>query len=570
MTRKIQFLFVLFFSLSLSTVMLAQDDNPDFSNLKYSAQPKHMWEVGLHAGHFMVIGDVLPRPSWGAGLHVRRAIDYAWSIRLDGQYGIALGLEPRNAGAAGGHATANKVLKKMGYGNGNAWYPNYKMEYLGLSLQGVWSLNTFNFKQQIKKYNWYVLGGAGINSYKTFYDAQNGSTAYDFSTIGANLDPNDSRPDRRIIASDLRSLLDGDYETRAEVARGRRSGNGEPNDRGQINPTATAGFGLAYRISNRINLALEHQATVTFGNEGDLLDGYRWRTTEDLTQFRDVVNYTNLRLNINLGDKDKKSEPLWWVSPMDLLAEDLAAVKARPELDLTDTDGDGIIDMLDQEKDTPAGCPVDTRGIVLDSDGDGVTDCKDKEPHSPPGYKVDGDGVASVPAPPDPMTEADVNKIVDAKMASIPRGGTTVVNKADWFLPMIHYDLNKYSIKNTEYGKLHNVATVLQKNPDIRVVVSGYTDKTAGNCYNDVLSYNRAQAAIDYLTSKYGISRSRLILNWGGENTTLVPTEGRSLMNRRVEFSVATSQSDMGRPDCGVGSAGSGGTNYSGNKEAGY
>ena len=45
-------------------------------------------------------------------------------------------------------------------------------------------------------------------------------------------------------------------------------------------------------------------------------------------------------------------------------------------------------------------------------------------------------------------------------------------------------------------------------------------------------------------------------------------------MNRRVEFRVANGESEMAKPDCGVGNAGSGGgsggVNYSGNKEAGY
>ena len=55
---------------------------------------------------------------------------------------------------------------------------------------------------------------------------------------------------------------------------------------------------------------------------------------------------------------------------------DIAELKARPVLDLTDSDSDGVIDMLDQEVDTPSGAPVDTRGVALDSDGDGVADYK--------------------------------------------------------------------------------------------------------------------------------------------------------------------------------------------------
>ena len=205
--------------------------------------------------------------------------------------------------------------------------------------------------------------------------------------------------------------------------------------------------------------------------------------------------------------------------------------------------------------------------MVLDSDGDGIIDCKDKEPHSPPGYNVNSDGIAQVPKGPEPVTEDDVNRIVDAKIAAMPVADPT----ADWFLPMIHFGLDRHNIRQSEYGKLHNVATVMKLNPELRVAAIGYTDKLAGNCYNDVLSYNRANSAIEYIVAKYGIARDRFILNWGGENDNLVPTNGSNMMNRRVEFRVATTESEMAKPDCGVKKAGSGsGSGYSGNKEAGY
>ncbi len=576
MTRKIALFFVLVFSISFCCTSFAQKgaDDVSYKNLKFSAQPKHMWEVGIHGGHFMVIGDILPKPGWGVGLHIRRALDYAWALRLDVMHGQACGLEPRNSGASfTSHGEANYVLKEN-YGGtaGNQWYHNYKLKYYQASLQGVWSLNSFNFKRQIRRANWYVLAGPGINFYETYYDAKSSDDRWhDFQAVDDGLEPGVSREDRKTVLDRLDAILDGDYETRAETAKGRRSGNqNEDNNERQYNATATVGAGLSFRLNRRFNIGLEHQVMLTFGNEGDLLDGYRWRTTQDLTQFKDLINYTHLRLNFNIGNKDKASEPLWWVSPLDLLAEDLAEVKARPELDLTDSDSDGIIDMLDQEKDTEKDCPTDTRGVILDSDGDGVVDCRDKEPHSPPGYKVDGEGIANVPVP-EYVNEDDVNKIVDAKIAGIKFPTVAPAPRADWFLPMVHFDLDKYSIKDTEYGKLHHVATVMKQNPSVRVVAGGYTDQTAGNCYNDLLSYNRAQGAVDYLVSKYGIARDRFIVNWGGENNNLVPTTGRSLINRRVEFKVAEGETNMGRPDCGVGSAGSGGgTKYSGNKEAGY
>lgn len=567
MSRKIYSLLTGIFCLFLLTTVTAQDNGNARANLKFNAQPKHMWEVGLHAGHFMVVGDVLPRPSFGAGFHVRRALDYAWSVRLDAMYGRALGLEPRNSGSS--HAIANPVLSDLGYDGTNAWYHNYKTEFFSVDLQGVFSLNSFNFNDQTRKVNWYLLGGPGVNTFKTYYDALDGSAIYNFNSVDNGLDPGNVKDDRKTVASNLKDLLDGDYETRAETASGRRSGSGGGSR--QINLHATLGAGFSFRINEKVNIGIEHQVKVLFGNESDLIDGYRWRGPDDLTQYRDMVNYTNLRLNINIGDSEKASEPLWWISPMDLLADDLAEVKARPIIDMTDSDGDGVIDMIDQEKNSIDGFPVDTRGIALDSDGDGVLDGNDKEPYTPAGFvnTVDADGISAMPTP-NYTSEDDVNRIVDAKIAA-NTAATAISSAADWFLPMIHFDFNEYSLKNSSFGPLHHVATVMKQNPNIRVVVAGHTDRTSSNCYNEVLSFNRAETSIDYLVTKYGISRDRLVLKYGGEETNLVATNAKNMMNRRVEFSIANDETEMGRPDCnGNAGSGAGGTNFSGNKEAGF
>ena len=59
-----------------------------------------------------------------------------------------------------------------------------------------------------------------------------------------------------------------------------------------------------------------------------------------------------------------------------------------------DGDKDGVIDMKDQQKNTPSGCKVNEYGVALDSDMDGVPDCLDKEANSPKGAEVDAQGVA--------------------------------------------------------------------------------------------------------------------------------------------------------------------------------
>lgn len=564
MTRNIFVLIVCLIGLSLST-SLAQDGS-DYKGMKFEAHPKHQSEIGISPGLFMILGDIDPKPGWGVGLHFRRAFDYAFAWRIDAMYGITTGLEGRNSSSA---ATANEVL------NGNMnnginytampWYHNYQTKYMSLTFQGIWSLNSFNFKQQTRKSNIYLLGGVGANSYKTFHDAlDSNGNMYDFSRVGDNLDAN-LRKDRKTIKDNVKSILDGDYETRAEIATGRHQ-DADPESF-RYNFHANAGVGVSFKISESFNIALEQQITFVFGNDGDLLDGYRWRNATTLTQNNDLVSFTSLRFNFNLGKKESRSEPLWWVSPLSLMAEDLAEVKARPVFDTTDSDDDGVVDMFDQEPDTPEGYPVDTKGVQLDSDGDGIADGIDREPYSPPGYNVDADGIAQVPTPEYAQID-DVNRIVDSKINEyVTKSGEA---GSDWWLPMIHYDIDRYDIKASEFGKLRSIADVMKNYPNKRIVVVGHTDRSANSCYNDVLSYNRAEAAINYLVSKYDLDRNRFVLNWSGENDNLVETDRANLWNRRVEFRVATNEVDEERPDCRKDAGKGKGAGYSGNKEAGY
>lgn len=554
MTRKIQTIITCIFCLFLFSNLSAQDKDSK-ATLKFNSTPDHMWEVGVNLGGFFIAGDVQPRPGFGAGIHVRRALDYAWSVRLDVMYGQAYGLEPR----LNSNGSANPVLSDLGYSD-NAWFYNHKTNYWATNVLGVWSLNSFGFKNQTRKMNWYLLGGPGINTYKTFYDAtDDNGNPHNFNNVvkSSNI--------TKQAKAEVKDILDGDYETRAELAIGRRSKNGR-----QYNAQATIGAGVAFRISDRFNIGLEHQATVTFGNEGDLLDGHRHRNSVDLTQSRDIVNFTNVSLNFNLGSSTKKSEPLWWVSPLDLLVEDVAEVRSNSKLDMTDTDADGVIDILDQEKNTMANadgtpCPVDASGVILDSDRDGVVDCLDKEPHTPANYiaNVDADGVAAVPTP-SYVTKEDMNQYVDAKIAEgIKSALETNISSADWFLPMIHFDLNKHALKDDAYGKLRHIAVVMLQNPDLKIVAEGHTDKSANQCYNDGLSYKRANTAINYLVERYGIDRSRFVLTYGGEATTLVPTESANLVNRRVEFRIAKDEVEMTAPSCD----GKRKSTFSGNKQ---
>ena len=409
----------------------------------------------------------------------------------------------------------------------------------------------------------------GLNIPGTKVDLLNGSSLYNFGTVtnGLNLDTKDDRKEAR---KRLKDLLDGDFETDGGIEKQIIA----LGDDKTVLPHLNFGLGISRKLSNRVNLGLEWQIVIA---DNDLYDGFEYRTQFDETNNLDVPHYTSLRLGINLGDFNDKTEPLYWLNPLGGALNDLAEVKARPILDLTDSDGDGVIDMLDQEIGSPDGAPVDTRGVVLDSDGDGVPDYQDSEPYSVPGYDVDGNGIAQVPEAPY-LEEDEINSIINQKIANI---------RTNWFLPMIHFDLDKYYIKPEFYGQLHHVATVLQQHPNVNVVVKGFADLRNPNEYNTVLSYRRANAAVEYLMNRYNLPRQRFLTQYGGEEQTLVPDlpdshniskqeEIQQYMNRRVEFKIATADDkEMAvpeGPDAGQGTPGSSrpGPKYSGNRNSGY
>jgi outer membrane protein OmpA-like peptidoglycan-associated protein len=124
---------------------------------------------------------------------------------------------------------------------------------------------------------------------------------------------------------------------------------------------------------------------------------------------------------------------------------------------------------------------------------------------------------------------------------------------------MVHFDLDKYYLRAEAYEQLLHVASVMKAYPNLKIVAHGHTDIRSSNEYNDMLSYNRAMTAIDYLVNKHGIERSRFILKYNGEVSNLVENaskEPEHFMNRRVEFYVAEDGvQEQGRP------AGDGGKN---------
>ena len=102
-----------------------------------------------------------------------------------------------------------------------------------------------------------------------------------------------------------------------------------------------------------------------------------------------------------------------------------------------DTDGDGVIDRLDQCPDTPRGATVNASGCPRDSDHDGVLDGLDTCPDTPAGATVDAKGCPSdsdndgVPDGIDTCPNTPAGATVDAKGCPIDSDGDGVPDGLD-------------------------------------------------------------------------------------------------------------------------------------------
>ncbi len=349
------------------------------------------------------------------------------------------------------------------------------------SLQLLASINSLTWSERpLRRANFYLFLGAGINRFEV--DS--------ITSVSADLTP---------VAPIIQTHIDG-------------------------------GFGASLRLSERINLGLETKVLTFFGRNSDLLDGVN-------RYENDVMGYFSVRLNYNLGNAKSKTEPLYWVTPMHQLIMDVTELKQRPNFDPTDSDGDGVIDLLDADDATPLGVAVDTRGMPLDSDGDGLPNFLDDEPFIHKNH-------------PTPPTENNIRDIVRGEMENLMEMDTDAFGITEWFLPNVHFDVDSYALRDNDLGTLASIARVLKANSRVRLVVTGFADKTASNQHNLALSYKRAAAVVEHFINVHGLPRSRFLLRYNGDDSPLVPTLESAMVNRRVEFRVATKQDvEMENPE---------------------
>lgn len=477
-----------------------QAQQNEFMNNTYDfpAKPRNETELGISVGMFSVSGDVAAKlPTPGFAVHVRKALGYVFSLRAQYLYGIGKGLNWKPS---------------FGYKNDPVWqtngsvpgvdpvYYNYKTNVQDLSLQGIFTINNVRFHKQ--KTGFVIYGGVGIGA--TLYDTKVQVPSQGFGSIPyINPVTGDGYSKRKEIRKDLKSLLSGVPYTQAQNNRNNSAHIGNNT----LKASGSVIAGMAFKLSKRINLALEDRFTFI---KDDLLDGQQWQEhpVADPAQTRDYdsYNYASVGLNFNIGKK--AVEPLWWINPLDYAYSEINQPKHMklPKPVLDDADGDGVTDQFDKEPNTPAGCPVDTHGVSLDTDGDGVPDCKDKEKITPTACQpVDADGVGKCPEP-------ACCKMIDSMMTKVCHIGD---------LPSVSFRGKSSNLSTDAKAMLMTVATKMKDNPNCSIVITGYP---AASKASQALCNKRTEAIKTYLTEKEGISADRVDVSCevgGGEANTI-------------------------------------------------
>lgn len=507
---------------------------------------KDRWSFGIQKGVAVISGDVRPERGLGIGINARKSVSHLVSIRGQITTGYATGLNWRPSGGFLNNTALN------GFNNPSLDYTtipypfvfyNYRMRYWDAGVHGVLNFGNMSFTNRAPNVSAYLFAGPGLMLYNTQIDAQDEDfNEYDYSGI-----PTDEIPDvKQDVLNGLRNILDGEYESQAEFY------TFKPSFRNRtVLPTAQFGLGIAFKMSDHVDISLEHR--VTFSND-DLLDGQRWEETLTPSANNDFLHFSTIGINYRPGKNRQDSR--WWSNPLEKPLGDITDLKRVASNDVKDSDNDGVVDAMDLESGTPEGVSVDMRGRALDIDGDGIPDFRDKEPFSPKGAEIDAGGMA---------VDSDRDGVIDLydQEDNTPEGvhvdpkgieikginATASIAPVTGLanpLPMIHFDLGKSSVKKEFYPDLLRVTRYLKANPALKLVIMGHTDVQGNGTTNANLSENRAQNVMGILAETFGIEEERMRIEGKGAEELLIEdvssskdkNEALHYLNRRVEFIV--------------------------------
>ncbi len=156
--------------------------------------------------------------------------------------------------------------------------------------------------------------------------------------------------------------------------------------------------------------------------------------------------------------------------------------------------------------------------------------CKKKEKVKviPPAEKQVAKTGEEVKEKPIPKPVVQEESIEDMSLEEINKKG---------YLQRIHFDFDKYNIREDQKPILIKNAEWLKAHPTVKILIEGHCDERGTEEYNLALGEKRAKAVRDFLIS-LGISPDRIKIVSYGKSRPLDPRHNEEAWakNRRAEF----------------------------------
>ena len=491
-----------------------------------------------------ITGTTFAQTTTGGGLPNKKDFD-RMSI------GLKLGVTHLNGDLLSGPQNNSRMLDELNFNLGYGLMFNYQLTHsIGLRASGM--LSKFESYDKEYLYNskgtWLPFNAANPNAPTTFglfpdkYESNMYEAALEMTYNFGNISFLNRNKNFHMVATIGAGLFHFDGDVTLDGTSNIISGTDTVKAGSVLRSSGSSSelmiplsLGFKYKIGKiDLGLAMEYRKTFT-----DNVDA----TVKTYSEY-DSYYMLNAGVSYTLG---KKSKPMEWVNPMEVVYNDIADLKEKVNILSGDKDKDGVSDLFDKDNATPEGTKVYGDGTTVDTDGDGVADSKDADPYTAKGAKVDangqevdtdGDGVADSKDL-EPATESgslvNFQGITIAKPGQHGKDGVNGSNGSG-YMPSIFFDLGSATVKSVYNDRIFVIAKMMKTNPSVNITITGNCDVTGSDNENQRLGARRAENVKEILVKSFGIDGSRITTETKGSKDPVAVK--LNSMNRRVDFSV--------------------------------
>lgn len=138
---------------------------------------------------------------------------------------------------------------------------------------------------------------------------------------------------------------------------------------------------------------------------------------------------------------------------------------------------------------------------------------------------------------PQPQT---IEKIVEVEKVVIVRDTVYMkeIEEIEKNFNAAKFEQGKADLAEDAKFVLHDLAKVMNKNPEVKLKIQGHTSAEGDAAYNQKLSEARAKAAVDFLVEQKGVDINRLSYEGLGSSMPKIAENPMAPENRRTEFIV--------------------------------